>query len=113
MICSYCDLTINNPHGNRKYHPECSRKKKRERSKRRYYKMAIASDPLWNSERLLRNTYQEDNPYKTYDLNELISEGLDIECYQSKKTTKEKTIWIYKKHGFYFLTTKRIIICKI
>ncbi len=113
MICLFCKKWINNPHGNRKHHSECTKKKKRKRSSMRYAILAMSYNQYWNSERLLRNAYNEDEPNKEHDIIELINEGLDIKNYQSKKTINGRTIYVYIKHGFYHLTSNKIIICKM
>jgi hypothetical protein len=113
MTCLYCSQTITKPHGNSKYHETCTYELKKRRSRLRYAALAIKNNKYWNSERILRNAYEEADPNKEHEIEELINNGLDIKNYQEEKTVNGSKVYTYIKFGFSYIPPKTIIICKI
>ena len=67
----------------------------------------------WLSNRTLKNAWDFTDPEKVHELEVLVEDGLDIKNYKSKITIKNETVYTYGNFGFYYLTDKNIIICKL
>lgn len=56
-VCGFCKEALNESHGNRRYHPDCTYALKKQRSINQYAKQNLQLDPLWSNEKILRELY--------------------------------------------------------
>ena len=113
MICQICYLSIIAPHGNSRYCKACADSINNMNSKLSYGKRSIMANRYWLSNRTLKNAWDFTDPEKVHELEVLVDDGLDIKNYKSKITIKNETVYTYGNFGFYYLTDKNIIICKL
>ncbi len=111
-VCGFCKEALNESHGNRRYHPDCTYALKKQRSINQYAKQNLQLDPLWSNEKILRELYHSFGEQYELTPDFLKEKGFDFKKCKSKLQTEGVIKFFMHQFGFSITQNKKILLWK-
>ena len=110
-LCGICNIPLEkNTHGNRRYHPECSRKEKLQRQKRNYQVGNSAKLLIQKNEKVAARLYEMDKQKSGIPVTFALELGLKFNCPTLKVKHLNMEVNMFGQYGYVIETIKGEIL---